>query len=343
MQDCRAEVWQLVDSRGPGGIETHIGILAGALQAAGQPVRVLFLADHGTHPLHRTLAGHGVPFEVCGGARGLDTRLRECPPLLLHTHGYKAGILGRLLGRLNKVPMVSTYHAGEPGDGRLRFYFALDRAMARLCHPIAVSEAILSQLPGKARRIENFVAVPPEAPRGDPRAIAFVGRLSPEKGPDLFCRLAEDMPEAHFDLFGDGPMRSALQGVHGARVQFHGMVHDMPTRWSDIGLLCMTSRHEGLPLAALEAMANGVPVAAFGVGALPEVIRHGVSGLLAPPGDLPALERHLRSWLNAGAQVRAAMSAAARATIIERFSVEAGLAHVLEVYREALTGRGRAP
>lgn len=56
MQQHNEEIWLALDSRGAGGIESHVLQLAKALQGAGRAVRILLLADHGQHPLHAQAA-----------------------------------------------------------------------------------------------------------------------------------------------------------------------------------------------------------------------------------------------------------------------------------------------
>jgi glycosyltransferase involved in cell wall biosynthesis len=303
------------------------------------PVEVVFLTDHGPHPMRALLDRAGTAHRtLTGGVRGLVLALRRRRPSLVHTHGYKAGVLGRLAGAVLGIPVVSTYHAGEPGAGRLRLYHGIDRATAFLAHTIAVSEPILAKLPRRTRVIQNFVALPPQAARPGPRArtVAFVGRLSHEKGPDEFCALAEAFPAARFEAYGDGPMRESLAARFAGRVRFRGAVPSMSDHWREIGLLCMPSRHEGLPLAALEAMANGVPVAAYAVGGLPRCIEHGRSGWLAAPGRRAELVAAVGAWQAQDDDAASAMAEAARATIARDFSREAGVDKVLAVYAQAL-------
>jgi len=338
-----AEVWLLVDSSRPGGIESHILSLATGLTATGLRVLVVFLADHGPHPLRSQLDRAAQRHSTLSGSFGLFAALRTGRPGLLHTHGYKAGILGRAAARVLGIPVVSTYHSGEPGSGRLKLYAALDRITAPLANCIAVSEAIRQTLPCRADLIDNFVELPPAVvdPLRRPCTVAFVGRLSEEKGPDTFCQLAEALPGIAFELYGDGHMRPSLEARYAGRVRFHGMVAGMREHWSRVGLLCMPSRWEGLPMAALEAMSHGVPVAAFAVGALPRVIEHGLNGWLAPAGDLPQLIAAVQTWKSQDDAAAAAVSAAARATVERRFSPEVGIARVLEVYASALDRTAR--
>ena len=334
------EIWLLHDSRGLGGIESHVAELAAGLQADGLRPRVVFLADHGPHPLQGRLAAAGLPWTALpGGLAPLRRAIAADRPLLLHTHGYKANLLGRLAARLARLPVVATYHAGERPPGRVGWYDALDRWTSCFGGRLAVSRPILARLPWGGTLAPNFVAAPqaPAAPlpeRSD--AIAFVGRLSPEKGPDLFCRLAAALPEGRFEIFGDGPMRAECQAAAPAQVVFHGAVAGMSAAWAGIGLLAVTSRAEGLPLAALEAMAHGVPVAAFGVGGLPDLLTDGRDGFLVPPCDLDGLAAALRRWLALDPAGRAAMAAAARNTVAERFGRAAGIARVRDAYAAAL-------
>lgn len=333
----QTEIWLLLDSRDLGGIESHVLQLAGGMAAAGHKPRVLFWADYGGHPLRAALDQAGLAHEtLSGGFQGLIGLLRQRRPAVLHTHGYKAGIMGRLAARLAGVPGVSTFHAGEPGTGKLRLYVLLDRLTARLGHRIAVSAAIADTLPAPVALIANFVELPDETMIAGPHdRVGFVGRLSFEKGPDLFCALASRLPAQRWTIYGDGPMRAELEARHGAEVTFLGRVVPMAPHWPEIGLLVMSSRHEGLPLAALEAMAHGVPVAAFGVGGLPDLIQPGRNGFLAPAGDLEALAAAIGEWTTLSTDARAELGRHARATIAARFSVAGGIAAVLKEYRAA--------
>lgn len=324
------ETWILLDSSGFGGIESHVAELAAGLREAGRAPRVLLLQDHGPHPLAARLAAEGVTLEVLpGGFKALWRRLRAGRPAVLHTHGYKANLLGRLAARLTGTRCVASFHAGERPPGSLALYDAADRWSSFLGPRIAVSRPILARLPWGGELVPNFLALPPEPPADRPLSVAFVGRLSHEKGPDLFAELSRLVPGPSYQVFGDGPMRAEIAApgliLHGARP-------GMGAAWANIGLLAITSRAEGLPLAALEAMAHGVPVAAFALGGLPELIVEGENGFLAQPGDLPALAQAVRRWAAMDAAARRAMSDAARATIAERYSREAGVARVIAIH-----------
>jgi len=338
MATTMGEVWQLLDSRTFGGIETHVEHLCHGLFQAGFKTRVLLLNRYGDHPLVGRLRQASVPVEALNGTGALASLMRSRRPNLLHTHGYKAGIIGRVLARTMSVPVVSTFHNGDLGTGRIRLYTEIDRLTGPLSHQIAVSASIGARIFGNHDVIENFV--PLERSRdtaGDPRSIAFAGRLSFEKGPDLFCRLAESLPEFTCHVYGDGPMRADLQEQYGKVVEFHGQRDGLDQTWPEVGLLCITSRAEGLPLVALEAMAASVPVASFDVGAMSQLINHRCDGWIASAGDIKQIADHVRKHFAASTAVRKQMKSRARKRIEEQFSMKSQVPKILEVYRKAAT------
>jgi glycosyltransferase involved in cell wall biosynthesis len=334
----RGSIRLLVDSSGIGGIERHVAVLTGALRRRGYDARILLMDDHGDNPWLAQLAADGLPFDVNRlGIKGLFERLRAERIGLLHTHGYKAGVVGRPVGRLLGVPVVSTFHAGETGPFPVNVYQWLDVWTSVLATRISVSPAIAKGLPFRSRLIPNFIATAADPPAGPlPRVVGFVGRLSHEKGPDLFCRAAPSaLPDIRWVAFGDGPMRADLERQYGTRVEFRGMVSNIAEAWREIGLLLMPSRAEGLPMAALEALAAGVPVAASRVGAMPDVIRDGENGWLFDAGDLDAIGAVLRLWDREREQRGGAWRVAAWSAARERFGLESGLERTLEAYSAA--------
>lgn len=329
-------ILHFIDSGGIGGIERHVEILCLAQRAAGHDARILIYEDHDS-PWPARLDCVGAPFDFAGGARSAFAYLGAHRPHVVHTHGYKAGVIGRFFSRLLSIAVVSTFHAGERAPFPVSLYQRLDEASAFLCPRIAVSEAIAARLPSPARVINNFV--PPvqiDLSRPLPLRIAFVGRLSPEKGPDLFCSLAARCAQAgeEWIIYGDGPMRGALETAHGDRITFRGLVAEMDAQWSQVGLLIMPSRAEGLPYAALEALSHGVPTLACAVGGLPDLLGARPDWLLSPndPEDWPtAVER----WRRARIADPGALRAAALSLLEGAYAPDTCLAQILEVYRDA--------
>ena len=136
---------------------------------------------------------------------------------------------------------------------------------------------------------------------GRPR-IGFVGRLVPGKRPDVlveaFSAVAD---EAFLVLVGDGAWRQRIEALVSARVpaervHVQGFVeHDeVPAVLASLDVLALPSAYEEMGSVLVEAMAAGVPVVASRVGGIPDVVADGETGLLVPPGDVPAFAAALR-------------------------------------------------
>jgi glycosyltransferase involved in cell wall biosynthesis len=335
------EIWLLLDSRGVGGIETHVRHLGSDLRRRGLAVRVVMMADYGPHPFDATLEADGIACsKLRGGMGSLVRALRSARPALVHTHGYKAGIVGRIAAKITSTPVVSTFHSGDAGTGYVRLYTWLDLLTAGLSENIAVSAPIADGLSARRTVIPNFIPLGNRPKICGGQSIAFVGRLSAEKGPDQFLEIAKRIPNQAFEVFGDGPLSDELRAAAPPNVHFHGMVDGMDSHWSNIGLLCITSRKEGLPLVALEAMNAGVPVAAFDLGGLASLIETKWDGWLAPADDLETLTHHVVRWSALPASERMTIADRAREKIRTHYTDDAVVPQILKVYARAL---GRDP
>lgn len=330
-------VWLLLDARGVGGIETHVAALCAALRRRGTDARVVLLSDHGDTPALSLFRARGLPVQILeGGFLALYRAVRAQRPSLVHTHGYKAGVLGRIVAALTRTPCVSTHHAGERGAFPVNLYQRLDEELSRWSMNIAVNAQIASRV-RDAVVIPNFVAAPNFLPHDDlPPVVAFVGRLSVEKGPDLFCKIARQSAGlATFRMYGDGPMAARLRDDYGDCVDFRGHVADMKSEWSEVGLLLMPSRAEGLPMACLEAMAHGVPVLAARVGALPEVIEHGRSGWLFDACEIDDACLLIGAWARLDCAAQQAVRKACVARVASGYSEDTALEAVTRGYAAA--------
>lgn len=335
--DREGVVWLLLDARGVGGIETHVAALCAALRRRGTDARVVLLSDYGDTPALCLFRARELPVQILeGGLRALHRAVRWQRPSLLHTHGYKAGVLGRIVAAMTGTPCVSTHHAGERGAFPVNLYQRLDEALSRWSINIAVNSQIASRL-RDAVVVPNFVRAPEAAPGSDlPRVVAFAGRLSSEKGPDLFCEIARaNQGVATFRMYGDGPMAAQLRKKYADWVEFCGYTPHMESIWSEVGLLLMPSRAEGLPMACLEAMAHGVPVLASRVGALPDVIAHGCSGWLFDSGNVDDACALLREWSRLESPVQRALRQACAARVASGYGEDRGLEAVAHVYAAA--------
>lgn len=108
--------------------------------------------------------------------------------------------------------------------------------------------------------------------------IGFVGRLSEEKQPEIFCELSKKSLY-DFSIYGDGPMMDGLKLKY-PNIKFKGLCNNIFEIYSNIDILVMTSKFENCPMTILEAQAFGIPCIAPKVGGIPEIVDHGVNGIL---------------------------------------------------------------
>jgi glycosyltransferase involved in cell wall biosynthesis len=236
---------------------------------------------------------------------------------------------------------VATVHGHTSGSLGNRFYEWMDRRLLRRFDAvICVSESVRTALlrsgcpDDRLHVIENaFAGVAPLARDtarralgvdGAARLAGWVGRLSVEKGADLFvdafAKLA--MSDAEAVLIGDGAERARVEahaaaaGV-AARVRFVGQRSRAAQLLTAFDVLVLSSRTEGTPMVLLEAMAAGVPVVAFAVGGVGRLI-DASCGWLVPAGDTRALSEAISEALMQADEAKARARVAQR-VLEERF------------------------
>ena len=172
---------------------------------------------------------------------------------------------------------------------------------------------------------------------------AFVGRLVPQKDPDLLAEawLRVSHPGAHLMLVGDGPLRPKLEArltVGGRRrVTFVGATSNVASYMRASDLVILPSQAEGMPCVVLEAMACGIPVVATDVPGNREVLgEEGRVGLLVPGGDPSALAEAVVTLATSSA-LRQKIGVSARAVILERFDIQRVATQYLSLYSSFLS------
>ncbi len=331
-------IWLFIDSRSVGGAERHVATLAQSLTKRGLAAEVVLYSNYGRNPWIEQLQAANVSIHFLDGSfTSLVKALRRKRPGLLHTHGYKAGVLGRIAARMVGTPVVSTFHSGERFRYPVSVYHWLDDWTSFLGERIVVSKMIKRRVPFPSAHIPSFINTSKAPPSGTlPRRVGFVGRLSEEKRPDLFCTLARRSPPGvEWHMYGNGPMGARLELEYGDTVRFHGTVTDLEPAWSTLGLLVMPSRFEGLPLAALEALTAGIPVLASRVGDLSSVVVDGQTGWLFESGDIDAALSCLEDWRALDDPQQAIMRRACWTHVRTNFSELKWLPEVLVVYKHA--------
>ena len=143
------------------------------------------------------------------------------------------------------------------------------------------------------------------------------------------------VPGATLLVVGDGPHRGALAPLAGEGVVFAGAREDVPAILAGSTLALLPSLTEALPTALIEAAASGLATVGTTVGGTPEVVDHGRTGLLVPPGDADALAHAVVTLLR-DPDRRAAHGAAARSLAEDRFDLRAWAGRLADLYQEAL-------
>lgn len=198
----------------------------------------------------------------------------------------------------------------------------------------------------------NTASVVPATAAGARRYdLAFVGRMTAIKQPEQFveivARVARELPYVRAVAIGGGPLLSAMQSLVAARhlaahLTLVGQRDDAAGFLADSRIFVLTSRSEGLPIAAAEAMAAGaVPVVAD-VGELPDLVTSGVSGYLIAPGDLDAYAARVVALLR-DEPLRERMSLAAREAAIGHLGVDAVAARWRRDFARLASGTAATP
>lgn len=288
---------------------------------------------------------------------------------IVHTHGYRADIVGLIAARLSRCPVVATVHGFVPIDARLRLYEQCDRFALRFFDRLLpVSDQICRVLTASGVRqermttIRNAVTAEGDNHGGVPGPsfevrkydgeflIGIVGRLSPEKNIPGFLEVARELSGKYdhlrFVVVGDGPERDCLKGLTmslglDGKVKFTGFIDRMEDVYSCLDMLVIASSTEGIPLTVLEAMKHGIPVVSTAVGGIPEVIDHGVDGLLVEPGDTGSLCRAVEALVRDGNRYMT-ISHNAQRKVIRSFDRSLWIQRIEKCYLSMLNKREEA-
>lgn len=293
-------------------------------EARGQADAAVFELHH----LRREIR----PLQDLRALMELRRTVQRFQPDIVHTHSSKAGVLGRLAARLERVPVIvhSIHGWGfgrhQPAPVRLALVTA-ERLVAPVTTAfIAVSMENLEQgvrlglySRDRARVIRSGIALDQFRTRsggdrtrrelGIPESAPLVLQVScfkPQKAPLRFISVAASLapafPDAHFVLVGDGELRGELErarvsaGLEG-RLHLPGWRRDVPALLDAATVVTLTSRFEGLPRVVVEALAAGKTVVAMAVEGVREVLHDGVNGFTVAEGDVVAMAQRVATVL----------------------------------------------
>jgi glycosyltransferase involved in cell wall biosynthesis len=193
----------------------------------------------------------------------------------------------------------------------------------------------------RIRVVPNTVGLPSEASDASRGTyVAFAGRLSAEKGVDVFLRAAARLPHIPFRLAGEGDLLSNLRTEAPANVLFVGQLSRQKLGEFYAGArisIVPSVWEEAFGLVAAESMAHGIPVIASDIGALPEIVDRGRTGLLFEPRNDEALAERIDALWSSPRTCRE-MGIQGREKVEREYTREVYYERILRVYRE-VTGR----
>ncbi len=261
---------------------------------------------------------------------------------VLHSHGKGAGLYARLLGLITGRPVVHTFHGlhiGEYSAASKSLYLLLERALGFLTRKaICVSQGEAAQIrkagfvsPDKLTVIPNGIEIPTAVTRplwdGGMLRILAVNRFDHQKNPDLMidiaCALFQKI-DFRLDVIGTGDrikeIRAKVQQEGLAeKIRIVGGVPNPRDYFRQAHVFLSTSRWEGMPLAVLEAMSEGLFVLATDVVGNADVIQSGSNGyLFKTPEDATQILNTLtpESWKHVADRARKDAKANYSATVM---------------------------
>lgn len=293
--------------------------------------------------------------------------IREEKPDLIHTHTWKAGLIGRMAARVCRIPSIYTVHMWHFGPEAPRAWRIVGPVLERLAaawgqRTITVSHAgsALGRQyriahPSRIVTVHNGIVDSPERVRPGrnniPVAI-MVARFTAFKDHETILRAFAGLKfPARLQLVGGGPTLPATErlvdelGIRD-RVEFTGDRDDVAQLLSHADLFVLASKTENLPISILEAMRAGLPVIASNVGGVSELVVHGETGLLTPPSSILPLTQALADLLG-DKDKRVRFGRAGRARYEALFSLDRMIDRTRAVYSEVLRdrplGAGKVP
>ncbi|TFG48024.1 MAG: glycosyltransferase [Gemmatimonadales bacterium] len=363
--DRRLTILHLAAPGRAGGLESVVLDLTHGLGGLGHRTILGAVLDPGSedHPVPARAEVLGVevrrlvipPRSYVLEYKRLRNLLAELRPDVVHTHGYRADLIGGFSARRAGVPWVSTVHGFTGGNKKNRLYEWLQvRAYRRAQAVVAVSRPLRDRLvnggvpPAQVRILPNAWAPKALLSREEARrrlrltgpapVIGWVGRLTREKGADVFLEALAHIPDQPWtaSIIGDGRERPALEaqaerlGI-AERIRWHGLMPDAAGLYPAFDAWVLSSRTEGTPIALFEAMAARVPVVVTTVGGVPDVVSP-FEALLVRSEDPAALAAGIATLL-AGRDEAGARAEAAFRRLSAQHASEGWIAAHLELYR----------
>jgi glycosyltransferase involved in cell wall biosynthesis len=284
--------------------------------------------------------------------RELREAVRKCKPEIIHTHTFKAGLIGRLVRGSHKH--IHTFHGHLFEDNS---FSRLEKKIITLVEKWLAPRADVLVSVGLNVGIElreagigvgqKWVSIAPgvealtlpdklEARQsiGVNRfgiLIGWMARMTSVKNPNLLLQVASRLPDVQFVIAGGGDLLETIKSSAPTNVKVIGWA-DAPTFWSAVDIAISSSDNEGMPVALIEAQLAGLPVIATNVGSNSEVIEDQVTGLLTSK-SVDALVDAVNRFTSLPALIRT-QGDKGRERASKEFSLEKMIRSHAELYRE---------
>lgn len=262
------------------------------------------------------------PFDL-SSINKLCKLIKEREIHIIHTHGYKSDIIGLLAAKKSGIKCISTPHGFEGKKNfKLNFYVKLGCFCLRFFDQVVpLSKQLFQEVldegvpEEKVTYIQNGVdLLEVDTVRTQPlsekdnkiKKIGFIGQMIPRKRIhyilDTFDRLWREDKQVELHLLGDGNQREELENYAASlesnnNIYFLGFKTDPLERLKEFDLFVMTSVSEGIPRCLMEAMGMAIPVAAFEIQGIDQLVTHEKTGLLATFADTETLFTHWKTLL----------------------------------------------
>jgi len=250
--------------------------------------------------------------------RWLGRRLNSLSPDVVHAHLFHASVLVASIRQPTGARLVLSHQHGDHfraiGAPGLEL---LDRIAGRRFDRVVgcsayVERHLIEHYRYPPRRVSvvrnGWGGAPmPHVDAAEPPTVLCVAHLRTQKNHrmliDAIARVREHVPDVRLQLVGDGPERGALEArarglALNGTVEFCGDIADVWPVLARARVFALASDYEPLGIAALEAMAAGVPVVATDVGGLPEIVQDGLTGFLVPAHDTAALAERIERLIS---------------------------------------------
>lgn len=225
--------------------------------------------------------------------------------------------------------MLATHRALGTYRDKVTLYIALNT--------FARDKYVEGGLPSGLFRIKpNFVPSVIVPTWEERRGGLYVGRLSSEKGLEVLAEAARVAGGNEIDIIGKGPLEELAARAFGVRCLGHRPLEEIMQRMRSAQFLVLPSIcYENSPRTIVEAYASGLPVIASRLGALVDIVRDGVTGLLFNPGDAADLAAKV-AWAQSHPAEMARMGQAARAEYEAKYTPERNYEMLMDIYEEAI-------